>query len=164
MQRFLENTFGRFLLFIYKNTKKRCDKRFMPKNRSNVGETVTINRCISTLISFSAFKKDCPSSTSSVCQAGDTHKFSLWVGLTTAPTIYPNIYIYQEYQAYQSIFQISSTNKRSKFLPLRAVPYGMENHFYHIRLHPLNVIFFITHVRNSVMGATPMGLCNLKKM
>ena len=23
--------------------------------------------------------------------------------------------------------------KRSKFFPLRAVPYGMENHFYHIR-------------------------------
>ena len=22
---------------------------------------------------------------------------------------------------------------KSKFLPLRAVPYGMENHFYHIR-------------------------------
>ena len=53
----------------------------------------SINRCISTLISFSAFKKDCSSSTSSVCQAGDTHKFSLCVGLTTAPTIYPNIYI-----------------------------------------------------------------------
>ena len=34
-----------------------CDKRFMPKNRSKVGENVTINRCISTLISFSAFKK-----------------------------------------------------------------------------------------------------------
>ena len=34
-----------------------CDKRFMPKNRSNVGENVTINRCISTLISFSAMKK-----------------------------------------------------------------------------------------------------------
>ena len=33
------------------------DKRFMPKNRSNVGKNVTINRCISTLISFSAFKK-----------------------------------------------------------------------------------------------------------
>ena len=26
----------------------------MPKNRSNVGENVTINRCVSTLISFSA--------------------------------------------------------------------------------------------------------------
>ena len=35
-----------------------CDKRFMPKNKSNDGENVTINRCISTLISFSAFKKD----------------------------------------------------------------------------------------------------------
>ena len=27
-----------------------CDKRFMPKNRSNVGENVTINRCISTYV------------------------------------------------------------------------------------------------------------------
>ena len=34
-----------------------CDKRFMPINRSNVGENITINRCISTLISSSAFKK-----------------------------------------------------------------------------------------------------------
>ena len=71
-----------------------CDKRFMPKNRSNVGKNVTINLCISTLISFSAFKKDCPSSTSSVCQTGGTHKCSWYVGLTPAPTIYPNIYIY----------------------------------------------------------------------
>ena len=94
-----------------------CDKRFMPKNRSNVGENVTINCCISTLISFSAFKKDCPSSTSSVCQAGDTHKFSLCVGLTTAPTIYPNIYIYQEYQAYHSIFQTSLTHKKTILCP-----------------------------------------------
>ena len=70
-----------------------CNKRFMPKNRSNVGENVTINRCITTLISFSAFKKDCPSSTSSVCLAGGTHKFSGCVGLSAAPTIYPNIYI-----------------------------------------------------------------------
>ena len=34
-----------------------CDKRFMPKNRSNVGKNVTINRCISIPISFSAIKK-----------------------------------------------------------------------------------------------------------
>ena len=40
--------------------------------------------------------------------------------------------------------------KGSKFSPLRAVPYGMENHFYHI------VAIFITHVRNCIMGATPM--------
>ena len=58
MQRFLENTVGRFYCLYIKNMKKMCDKRFMPKNRSNVGENVTINRCISTLISFSAFKKD----------------------------------------------------------------------------------------------------------
>ena len=29
----------------------------------------------------------------------------------------------------------------SGFFPSRAVPYGMENHFYHIRLPPLNVSF-----------------------
>ena len=43
----------------------------------------------------------------------------------------------------------------SEFFPLRAVPYGMENHLYHIRRPPLNVTIFITHVRNCVMGATP---------
>ena len=32
----------------------------------------------------------------------------------------------------------------------------MENHFYHIRGPPLNVTIFITHVRNCVIGATPM--------
>ena len=26
----------------------------------------------------------------------------------------------------------------SEFFPLRAVPYGMEHHFYHIRRPPLN--------------------------
>ena len=46
----------------------------------------------------------------------------------------------------------------SKFFPLRAVPYGMENPFYYIRRPPLNVtIFNITHVCNFVMGATPMN-------
>ena len=39
----------------------------------------------------------------------------------------------------------------SEFFPLRAVPYGMETHFYHIKCY-----FFITHVRNCVLGATPM--------
>ena len=32
-----------------------------------------------------------------------------------------------------------------------------KNHFYHIRLPPLNVFIFITHVRNCVMGATPIN-------
>ena len=32
----------------------------------------------------------------------------------------------------------------------------MEHHIYHIRLPPLNATFFIMHVRNCVMGATPM--------
>ena len=45
----------------------------------------------------------------------------------------------------------------SKFFPLRAIPYGMENLFYHIRCHLLNVTIFITHMPNCVMGAKPMG-------
>ena len=44
----------------------------------------------------------------------------------------------------------------SEFFPLRAVLYGMENHFYQIELPPLNVDIFIMHVRKCVMGATPM--------
>ena len=32
--------------------------------------------------------------------------------------------------------------------PLRAVPYGLENHFYHIGWPHLNVAIFIMHVRN----------------
>ena len=36
----------------------------------------------------------------------------------------------------------------NKFFPLRAVPYAMENHFYHIRWPPLNVTILIAHVRN----------------
>ena len=44
----------------------------------------------------------------------------------------------------------------SEFFPLGAVPYGIENLFYHIRLPPLNVTILIMHVRNCVMGATPM--------
>ena len=45
----------------------------------------------------------------------------------------------------------------SEFFPLRAVSYGMENHFYHIRWPLLNVTIFIMHVHNCVMGATPMN-------
>ena len=46
----------------------------------------------------------------------------------------------------------------SKFFPSRAVPYGMEDHFHHVRWPPLNVTIFITHVRNCVMGSTPMSM------
>ena len=44
----------------------------------------------------------------------------------------------------------------SEFFHLRPVPYGMENQYYHIRWLPLNNTIFITHVRNRVVGATPM--------
>ena len=44
----------------------------------------------------------------------------------------------------------------SEFFPLRAVPYGVENHIYRISLPPLNFTIFITRVRNCVMVATPM--------
>ena len=47
-------------------------------------------------------------------------------------------------------------NNLSPF-PLRAVPYGTENHVNPIRRPPLNVTIFITHVRNCVMEATPMS-------
>ena len=44
----------------------------------------------------------------------------------------------------------------SKCFPFRAVPYGMENHFYHNNCPPLNVTIFITHVCNCAIGATSM--------
>ena len=43
----------------------------------------------------------------------------------------------------------------SEFFALRAVPYSMEITLPH--LVTLNVTIFITHVRNCVMGATPMN-------
>ena len=46
----------------------------------------------------------------------------------------------------------------SEFFPWRVVPYRMENYFYHIRWPPFNVTIFITHVRNCVIGATPMKI------
>ena len=53
----------------------------------------------------------------------------------------------------------------SEFFHLRVVPYSMENHFWHIRLPLLNVTIFITHMRNCVMGASPMQMnlvsCNI---
>ena len=51
----------------------------------------------------------------------------------------------------------------SKFFPLRAVPYGMENHFFHIRWTYLNVTNIFMHVRNCVMGATPMHTAEISK-
>ena len=42
--------------------------------------------------------------------------------------------------------------------PLRAVSYGMENHFYHIGYSPLNVAIFIRHVHKCVMGATQSSM------
>ena len=45
------------------------------------------------------------------------------------------------------------------FFPLRAVPYGMEITFVTLDdLPSLNSTIFITHVRNNVMGATPMNI------
>ena len=61
-------------------------------------------------------------------------------------------------------FQIEKLSKRKEFAPrgsefflLRAIHYDMINHFYHIGWPPLNVTILVTHVRNCVMGATPMG-------
>ena len=48
--------------------------------------------------------------------------------------------------------------KEKHLLPRGASPYGIDNHFYHIRRHPLNVSIYITHVDNCVMGAMPMQI------
>ena len=45
----------------------------------------------------------------------------------------------------------------SKFFPLWAVLYSMENHFYHIKWPPLNVTIFIMHVRNLCNGCYANG-------
>ena len=50
--------------------------------------------------------------------------------------------------------------RESEFLPLRKVPYDMENHFYYIKWPPLSVTIFITQVRNCVMGTTLMQIDN----
>ena len=44
-----------------------------------------------------------------------------------------------------------------EFFPLRTFPFGMENHFYHIGLPPLNVTVFITHVCNCLNGSYTNG-------
>ena len=48
-----------------------------------------------------------------------------------------------------SLFKMELLLKKrgSKFFPLRAVPCGMENHFYHINWAPLSVTIFI-HTMN----------------
>ena len=46
------------------------------------------------------------------------------------------------------------TPRGSEFFSLRAVAYGIENHFYHIRWPPLNVTIFIMQLRYCMMGAT----------
>ena len=38
----------------------------------------------------------------------------------------------------------------SEFVSSRAVPFGVETHFNHIRLPPLNATIFILHVRTIV--------------
>ena len=43
---------------------------------------------------------------------------------------------------------VKGKNLLPEFFPLRAVPYGMENHVYHIRWPSLNITIFITHVPN----------------
>ena len=48
----------------------------------------------------------------------------------------------------------------SKFFPLRAVPYGMENQFYHVMWSPLNVTIFITQVRSNANDSIK-GFTNL---
>ena len=56
--------------------------------------------------------------------------------------------------------------KEKNWLPdssKRAVTYGMEIYFYHIRWPPLNVTIFSAHVRNCVMGATQMSTDTGKK-
>ena len=55
-----------------------------------------------------------------------------------------------------SKLELPSKERGSKFFPLRAVPYGVENHFSHISWPPLNVSIFITLVRNCAIGATSM--------
>ena len=45
-------------------------------------------------------------------------------------------------------FQMGTSLKGKNLLPLWAVLYSMENHFYHIKWPLLNVTFFITHVGN----------------
>ena len=53
-----------------------CDKRFMLKNRSNVGKNVTINRCIQLSSPFQLLKKTVRGPRHLCAKAGRTNKFS----------------------------------------------------------------------------------------
>ena len=71
--------------------------------------------------------------------------------------------IKQLFSSITSLYKMGTSLKGNKFeprselFPLGAIPYaGMENHFYQIRWHPLNVTIFIMHMRRWVMLATPM--------
>ena len=73
-----------------------------------------------------------------------------------------NYWIKQWYSSIASLFKMGTSRKGknllpgSEFYPLRAVSYGMENHFYHNRWPPLNVTIFITHMHYCIMAARPM--------
>ena len=60
---------------------------------------------------------------------------------------------------------MGTSPKGKNLLPegANSFPYDMEIHFCHIRCPPLNVTIFIMHVRNCVMGATPMSTDTGKK-
>ena len=65
-------------------------------------------------------------------------------------------WIKQGFSSIASLFKMGTSLKGKNLLPelpLRAVPYGMENPFYHIRCPPLNVTIFLPYVRNCIMRA-----------
>ena len=72
-------------------------------------------------------------------------------------------WIKQWFNSIASLFIIGTSLKGKNLLPEGATSIVEEqflmtwkNHFYHVRWPPLDVTIFITHVRNCVMGATPM--------
>ena len=48
-------------------------------------------------------------------------------------------------------------SQRERILSVKSSSVWFEKYFNHIRSPPLNVTIFITHVRNCVMGVTPMS-------
>ena len=78
-------------------------------------------------------------------------------------------WIKQWFSSIAYLFEMGTSHKRKEFAPkrseffsLRAVPYGMENHVYHIRWLSWMLLFFITHERNCVMAATTMRWIDTK--
>ena len=51
-------------------------------------------------------------------------------------------------------------SQRERILSFKSSSSWHGNNLYHIRWPPLNVTIFIMHVRNCVMGATPMKWTN----